>query len=460
MDVQVQRSFTIPPPATKSEEVPLTVFSLFMSSYYYTILFAFTSPNPTNAALLLALTATLPHFPLLTARLTNKPPPRRPCFVTGDQGSGALVVEAAVPASPLSDHLPLVPSPELVLLHPPVVDEQGAAATPHLFGVQITRFSCGGVVVATSVQHQAADGCSLSTFLHAWAGAVRAGGAVPRRLGHPVPYGPGALAPRCPPRCEFEHRGAEFLPLSSPQPQNRGGDDDDAPPPKTETTTTNMLLHYTGEFVAELRASVQDRHTAFEAVSAHLWRKVTAARVCAAAGDGDGDDADTARTTSMVKVAVDGRRWLARREAVFGNLALTALSRTDVGKLVANGGLADAAALVRAGVRAVDGRYFQSFIDFGALHGDEELVPIWEKPSAETNSCFLDLEVDSWLQLGFDSLDFGLGGRLVGILPARIPLDGVVVLIPSMREAGGIDVLVALHEMPARVLKDIAYTID
>ncbi|KAF8673548.1 hypothetical protein HU200_048631 [Digitaria exilis] len=273
MDVQVQRSFTVPPPATKSEEVPLTVFSLFMPSYYYTILFTFTSPNPTNAALL-ALTATLPHFPLLTARLIiNKPRRRhgagggdpRPCFITGDQGSGALVVEAAVSASPLSDHLPLVPSPELALLHPP---------------------------------------------------------------------------------------------------------------------------------------------------------------------------------------------------AVFGNLALTALSRTAVGKLVADGGLADAAALVRTGVRAVNGRYFQSFIDFGALHGDEELVPIWEKPSAETTSCFLDLEVDSWLRLGFDRLDFGLSGRLVGILPARIPLDGVVVLIPSMREAGGIDVLVALHEKPARVLKDIAYTID
>nr|CAB3490117.1 unnamed protein product [Digitaria exilis] len=457
MDVQVQRSFTIPPPATKSEEVPLTVFSLFMPSYYYTILFAFTSPNPTNAALVHALTTTLSHFPLLTARLTNKPrrrhgaaggDDRRPCFVIGDQGSGALVVEAAVSASPLSDHLPLVPSPELALLHPPVVDEQGAAATPHLFRVQITRFACGGLVIATSVQHQAADGCSLSTFLHAWAGAVRAGGGVPR-LDHPVPYGPGALVPRCPPRCEFEHRGVEFLPLlSSPQPEHP------PPPAETETTTTNMLLHYTGEFVAELRASVQDRHTAFEAVSAHLWRKVTAARGCAASGDGD--DADT-RTTTMIKVAVDGRRRLAGREAVFGNLALTALSRTAVGKLVAKGGLADAAALVRAGVRAVDGRYFQSFIDFGALHGDEELVPIWEKPS-ETN--FLDLEVDSWLRLGFDRLDFGLGGRLVGILPARIPLDGVVVLIPSMREAGGIHVLVALHDKPARVLKDIAYTID
>ena len=54
----------------------------------------------------------------------------------------------------------------------------------------------------------------------------------------------------------------------------------------------------------------------------------------------------------------------------------------------------------------------------------------------------------------------GCGGRLAGILPAHSPLDGVVVLIPGLGKAGGVDVFVSLWHKHAEVLRDIAYTID
>ncbi|CAN6325739.1 unnamed protein product [Urochloa humidicola] len=78
----------------------------------------------------------------------------------------------------------------------------------------------------------------------------------------------------------------------------------------------------------------------------------------------------------------------------------------------------------------------------------------------EDNVLLPDVAADSWLHLELHRLDFGCGGRLVGILPAHSPLDGVVVLIPSSRKEGGVDVFVVLWDRHAEVLRDIAYTMD
>ena len=53
--------------------------------------------------LLIGLTAAIPCFPFLTARLARDLDTTRPFF---DTGAGALIVEAVVPAV-LTDHLPL-----------------------------------------------------------------------------------------------------------------------------------------------------------------------------------------------------------------------------------------------------------------------------------------------------------------------------------------------------------------
>ncbi|KAL6607778.1 hypothetical protein ACP70R_040841 [Stipagrostis hirtigluma subsp. patula] len=416
MEVQVQRTFVIPA-SSPPEEVPLTVFDLITSVHHVTVLYAFSPPTPTNGALLDALSATLPRFPILTARLDRGRRRRRsrPCFVAGEGGgAGALVVEAAV-LSALSDHLPL-----------------------------INRFACGGLVIATSENHQAADGYSMSTFLHAWADAVRGGGKPPA-LHRPAPYGPSALVPRVPPRCEFEHRGAEFLPLSPPPPRRV------APARVHLSEIANLLLHYTGEFVAKLKASTQNRYTTFETLSAHLWKKITAARAGRwLAGD----------PAVSMHVTVDGRARLAGTgampEGFFGNAVLFATSTATASDL-AGGSLADAAALVRASIRAIDGRYFQSFIDFGAMHGGEVLEPTFGE---EDNLLLMDVDANSWLRMELHRLDFGCGGQLAGILPAKIQQDGEFVLIPSLRKEGGVEVLVALWEKNAELLRDIAYTLD
>jgi hypothetical protein len=446
MEVQVKRSLVVPPPPRETEETPLTVFELVAPTYHVTVLFAFSPPNPTTRALLDALSATLPHFPLLTARLDRRGARRRPFFVTGRGGAGALVVEAEV-SSDLADHLPLAPSPELARLHPPVNTD---APTPHVLLVQINRFACGGLVVASSAHHQAADGFSMSTFFHAWTDAVRRNGAP--LLDRPVPYGPGALSPRRPPRCEFEHRGKEFLPHDGvTSRQGQGADTGAVRIDPSEVA--NVLLHYPSEFVAELKRRAQGKYTTFETVSAHVWKKITAVR---------GLDAG-ARTS--VNVSVNGRARLGTGtvpNGFFGNLIINASSGATARELT-TGTLADAAALIRAGIRAVDRRYFQSFIDFGALHvdgGRDEEEPLQPANVDEPGVLSPDVDSDSWLHLELHRLDMGLGGRLAGILPAKVPEDGVVVVMPSLRKSGGVEVFVALWEKHANELTSIAYTMD
>uniref|UniRef100_A0A0E0RDF8 Transferase family protein n=1 Tax=Oryza rufipogon TaxID=4529 RepID=A0A0E0RDF8_ORYRU len=476
MEVQVKRSSVVPPPPRETEETPLTVFELVAPTYHVTVLFAFSPPNPTTRALLDALSATLPHFPLLTARLDRRGARRRPFFVTGRGGAGALVVEAEVGgagalvveaevSSELADHLPLAPSPELARLHPPVNTD---APTPHVLLVQINRFACGGLVVASSAHHQAADGFSMSTFFHAWTDAIRRNGAP--LLDRPVPYGPGALSPRRPPRCEFEHRGKEFLPHDGvTSRQGQGADTGAVRIDPSEVA--NVLLHYPSEFVAELKRRAQGKYTTFETVSAHLkrraqgkyttfetvsahvWKKITTVR---------GLDAG-ARTS--VNVSVNGRARLGTGtvpNGFFGNLIINASSGATARELT-TGTLADAAALIRAGIRAVDRRYFQSFIDFGALHvdgGRDEEEPLQPANVDEPGVLSPDVDSDSWLHLELHRLDMGLGGRLAGILPAKVPEDGVVVVMPSLRKSGGVEVFVALWEKHANELTSIAYTMD
>uniref|UniRef100_A0A0D9XNV3 Transferase family protein n=1 Tax=Leersia perrieri TaxID=77586 RepID=A0A0D9XNV3_9ORYZ len=463
MEVQVKRSLVVPPPQCDAEEVPFTVFDLcdaeevpftvfdlVAPTYHVTVLFAFSPPNPTIDSLLDALSITLPHFPILTARIEHEHEGRRrhPCFVTGKGGAGALVMEAKVTSS-LSDHLPLVPSPELAGLHPLI-----GSPTEHVLMLQINRFTCGGLVIAASSHHQAADGFSMNIFFNAWTDIIRRDGA-PTEIGRPVPYGPGALSPRHPPRCEFEHRGKEFLPRSDGATVARSHEAIDAAVCVVvdPSEINNMMLHYTNEFVAELKRRAQDKYTTFETVTTHVWKKITAARGLAA----------DARTS--VNVAVSGRGRLGGtgavpKEGFLGNLILSASSKATVREVMA-GTLADAAAILRTGIRAVDRQYFQSFIDFGALH-DDDSEPL-EKVAAEYDELGMlspNIDSDSWLHLELHKLDLGCGGQLAGILPGKIPQDGAVVVMPSLKKDGGVDVFVALWEKHAKEFASIAYTMD
>ncbi|OAY70091.1 Transposon Tf2-9 polyprotein [Ananas comosus] len=104
--------------------------------------------------------------------------------------------------------------------------------------------------------------------------------------------------------------------------------------------------------------------------------------------------------------------------------------------------------MIHEAIRRVDDRYIQSFIDFGELYGDEELMPVYD---VDGNVLSPMLEVDSWLRFRFEDVDFGGGGALRAFLPTWVPFEGLVMVLPGFGEDGGIDVFVTLLEEHAKM---------
>ncbi|XP_072994870.1 tryptamine hydroxycinnamoyltransferase 1-like [Typha latifolia] len=429
MKVQVQRSTVLPHgnPKTSPSELPLSIFDRFASNIHVAVLYAFAPPTPTNEALIDGLSKTLPRFPALTSRLGYTHERRRPCLVIGDDDGGALLVEATVDGN-LSDHLPLKPSPELRQLHPPT---EGVRC---MFQVQINRFNCGGVVIGMTHVHTVADGESMSHFLVTWGETVRG---LP--IDRPPVHDRSLLTPRSPPWSEFQHRGFEFLPMEPNQNLLRLNQTSVDP-----SKITSTLLHYSLEFISKLKSSITNKCTTFEALASHIWRKITISRGLKY----------SQHTTA--RVSVNGRTKLNIPNEYFGNVVLNACPEANV-KLLVEGGLPAAARVIHDGVSKIDARYFRSFVDFGEIYGDEELVPVY---ALEGNVLCPDVEIDSWLRFRYHEVDFGGGLGMCGLLLTWVPLDGLVVFLPVLGDNGGVNVFVSLLERHSSILNQISHSLD
>ncbi|XP_039117839.1 agmatine coumaroyltransferase-2-like [Dioscorea cayenensis subsp. rotundata] len=432
MEVKVTSSTILTIPISHPSDVPHTIFDRHALNRHIAVLYAVTPPTSTNADIISGLSKTLVHFPTLTANLSTDYH-GRPSLTVGAPDGGALVVEATV-SSKLEDHLPLTPSSDFRLLHPEVNDAK------HLLQVQLNRFQCCGLVIGVTTHHRVADGRSMGSFFVAWGKMVRG---IPI---DPLPvYDQSWLKPRDPPLVKFDHWGNEFIPLSPLQ-----NEFNITPVYVDPSEITNLLLHFSPEFIMAIKAQTNklsnEKHTTFETLAGYLWRKVTIARQL------DGEEC------TMLVVPVNGMRRLQPPVPLefFGNLALNAYPKTKAKTLI-EGGVLTAAGIVREAARDMGDDYFKSFIDFGEVYGDRDLVPCHEKLG---NVLSPTMEVDSWLGLEFDEIDFGGGGKLCGISLSWVPFEGLSVLIPALCKDGGVDVFVSLFEKDAVRFREISHSLD
>jgi hypothetical protein len=127
-------------------------------------------------------------------------------------------------------------------------------------------------VIGITSHHQVADGHSMSTFLTTWASAVRAGKDFNFTAPPPFLNRAATAVPRSTPAPVFDHLSIEF----------KGGDDGGrnykpyavVPMEKIK----NVTVHFTDEFVDDLKARVGVRCSTFQCLLAHVWKKITAAR--------------------------------------------------------------------------------------------------------------------------------------------------------------------------------------
>ncbi|CAN6457537.1 unnamed protein product [Victoria cruziana] len=431
MEVKYRSTTIVRPEKVLHKQVPLTVFDKAATDLHIQVLLVYKPGAASNDRIKDALSEVLTHYPMLVGELSYDGFPA----VYIDDESGVPVTETAV-AGDLEDFLPFEPSPALAVLCP---EAQG---TNPLLMVQLNRFDCGGLVMGVSCNHKIHDGQAISNFFVSWSEMVRD---QPVRV-LPV-HDQSLLRPRNPPAPQFPHEDMEFCTVAAP--------DHDAPPPRMlDGPIENVVVHYSGEFLKKLKERTGSKHSTFVCMLAHLWKKATVAR----------EVADEEVTSA--KVSVNGRPRLGITGAYFGNLVLTAFP-TAMAKDVVEEPLGRIADLIGQAVEKVGRDYFQSVIDFGELNKDKELCP--SVGYMEGNTLCPDLEVDSWLGFQFHKVDMG-GGAPCAFLPTWIPVEGILILIPSPTEdkdqeldqrwGAGIDVILTLSEEHARTFKQIAHSLD
>ncbi|EAY78258.1 hypothetical protein OsI_33303 [Oryza sativa Indica Group] len=216
--------------------------------------------------------------------------------------------------------------------------------------------------------------------------------------------------------------------------------------PQADKRMRNLAVHFPPEFVAGLKARVGGaRCSTFQCLLAHAWKKITAARDL------------SPKEYTQVRVAVNcrGRAGPAVPTDYFGNMVLWAFPRMQVRDLL-SASYAAVVGVIRDAVARVDERYIQSFVDFGEVAAGDELAPT----AAEPGTAFCpDLEVDSWIGFRFHDLDFG-GGPPCAFLPPDVPIDGLLIFVPSCAVKGGVEMFMALDDQHVEALRQICYSMD
>ncbi|KAK9155691.1 hypothetical protein Sjap_003171 [Stephania japonica] len=408
--------------------VPLTIFDKAAFDLHVAVLYAFRPPMPSNEVMKEALSKVLVYFPHLAGRYATDGRGRT-CIALNN--AGVRVTETYLPTT-LAEQLPFEPSKDVNHLLPPV------EGIEELLQIQLNRYACGGLVIGQTAHHRVSDGQSMSAFFVAWAKLVRGLDV------EPLPYHDrlAVSVPRNPPIVEFDHRSIEFKQTDIP----------DTPVPLS--SIQNLSINFSNEFINKLKAKVLNenqtgcrRYSTFECLLAHVWKKVTQAREL------------KYDEWTQVRVAVNGRARMKPPVPMefFGNLVLWAYPKLMV-KEVLHESHAYIAKKIHDAVTKIDHKYFQSFIDFGEVANQDEKELEATAPEIGNTLC-PNLEVDSWMRFQFHELDFG-GGGPCAFYPPNIPVEGLLILLPSCQEGGGVDVVMSLLPQHVKLFKQISHSLE
>ncbi|ONK64472.1 uncharacterized protein A4U43_C07F26430 [Asparagus officinalis] len=446
---RILKPCTTPPHPLTNTLVPLTVFDLAAMDLHVATVHAYRAPMPENLEIIEGLCRVLAYFPHLAGRLTVDDS-GQPCILLNN--AGVRVVEARVGAT-LAEKMPLEGTTNTTELHPSVEDSgtnigwcamtlplQVIEETIAPSAIKTIQLWWSRIGFTWPSMRKCRMAISLSQFLASWAEMVRN----PSTTTVPSPYLDRSTfsIPRNPPHSDFNHLDIEFKQSS----------DSSDPKKPIKGPVTNFVAHFSAKFIAELKSKVPGRRSTFECLLAHLWRKITVAR-------GLHEDEITS-----VRIAVNGRARM--RPAVpmnfFGNMVLWAHPKAQAGDLVRLDHV-HAVTVIRDAVSGTNDEYFKSFVDFGEImkregghEGGHKLVG--SAPESGSALC-PNLEVDSWLRFNFHELDFGSGGPCA-FLPPNLPVEGLMVFVPSYKETGGVDVYLALLEEHVEVFRRICYCLD
>nr|DAD43059.1 TPA_asm: hypothetical protein HUJ06_001289 [Nelumbo nucifera] len=321
-------------------------------------------------------------------------------YVTDDQGSTCITLNNAG-IRVIETYVPTTLAEQLPFTP---ASDLGKLLPPldgveELLQIQLNRYACGGVVIGLTAHHRVTDGQSITFFTIAWASLVR--GLDIKTL--PYHDRDAVCVPRSPPKVEFDHSSIEFRKSNTSNNSNA-------------SSIANLVVHLSADFMTKLKAQVcqgNQRFSTFECLLSHMWKKITQAR-------GLAPDEYTQELLSE--------------------------SHAHIAKAI------------HEAVAKVDNEYFRSFIDFGELSKGKEEELMATAPEIG-DSLYPNLEVDSWLSFHFHDLDFG-GGWPCTFLPPDLPVEGLLIFVPSCKEKGAVDVFLALLHEHVELFKQIYHSLN
>ncbi|CAN6439329.1 unnamed protein product [Victoria cruziana] len=412
--------------------MPLSPFDAATFDAHVGFIYVYKPPNPPNKLIELGLRRVLAEYREWAGRLVRDRRANR-CILLNDAGVRFVEASADHPLGRIDQ-----PSPLYLELHPPL------EGVEELAQVQLTRFSCGSLVLGLTTHHVVADGFSISNFLVSWGKAARSLPILP------LPFRDRSIfLPRNPPKFQFEHCGWEYT-RTRPSATGNGGSstaDVTAIPP-----IEVHKAYFPFQFLQQLKAKASAHgaakpYTTFESLTAHIWRSVTRVRRLR------GSD------TTQIRISVNGRTRMSSPKVpmdYFGNLVLWAFPRAKVADLL-NKPLGHSARLIHDAIAGVNNDYFRSFIDYS----NSETKMKGLVPTADMNQKVLcpNLEVDSWLRFPFYDVDFG-GGCPYIFTPSYFPEEGMIFIVPSIMGNGDIDAFIPLFQEDMNAFRSICYSLD
>lgn len=143
----------------------------------------------------------------------------------------------------------------------------------------------------------------------------------------------------------------------------------------------------------------------------------------------------------------------------FGNMVLWAFPRLQVRDLL-NSSYHRVVSVIREAVARINDDYIQSFVDFGAV-AEENGEELQATAPLAGSMLYPDLEVDSWLGFEINEMimDLGTGPPCAFLLP-NVPIEGLMVFVPSYVERGGVDLFMALHEAHVDAFEQTCHSVD
>ncbi|XP_008777438.2 putrescine hydroxycinnamoyltransferase 1-like [Phoenix dactylifera] len=404
----VESGFVVPSEGTPKKAIWLSNLDVWYRRYYTATVYVYRPNGDPNFFSVEAMKAALgkalvPFYPM-AGRLGVDRDGRLEIQCTGE---GVLFVVARSKFT-LRDFKDSTPSVDVrPLLVPPV---ESAEPPCILLMLQVTFLKCGGVCLGVNMHHSVADGPGSIHFINTFSDIARGVG-----LTAPPFLNRTLLRPRSPPTVLFDH--AEYLGQPSGDPLNA-----------VIPLAKPVLLKVSRDQLDSLKSGNRSGLSTFRALSAHVWRCACKAR-----------ELHSVRVTRL-NISVDARSRLEPPlpPTYFGNAAFRTSVVATAGEVLSDPLEHLAEKIHGATVRSND-ELFRSLIDvLEQVNMSRMHVSAWALPGT-------DLYVVSWLRMPIYEADFGWGKpAFMGMTAPRMPC-GMVHIMRSPGDDGGISLVVTLE---------------